>query len=134
MALVFFGTIIWKQILKTTKKNTMKTRTFLVTGLMVFALVLTSAFAKAETATFSKALSKTVKYPTLASENHIEGTLWLSIDVDENGIMKIDQSNHSCCVKLHDEVIKQLDGKKLKNFKKDMAGNHKLKLVFRIEK
>jgi hypothetical protein len=112
----------------------MKTKTLLVSGLMLFTFLLSTAFAKAEPVSISKALAKTVKYPTKASENHVEGTIWLSIDVDENGIMKIDQSNHSCCDKLHDEVVKQLDGKILKNFKEGMAGNHKLKLVFRIEK
>jgi hypothetical protein len=48
--------------------------------------------------------------------------------------MTIAESNHTCCDKLHNEVIDQLDGKKVKNFKEEMVGNHNLKMVFEIEK
>jgi len=114
------------------KTNTMKTKALFITGLLLAAFLAGPIAANA--ADFSKALSKTIKYPVKASENQVEGTIWLSIDVDENGIMKVDESNHSCCDKLHDEVIDQLEGKKVKNFKESMVGNHKLKMVFQIEK
>lgn len=115
----------------------MKTRVVFITGLLLAAFLISPVFTKAETnpevPNFSKALSKTIKYPVKASENHIEGTIWVSISVDETGLMSVDQSNHTCCNKLHDEVIKQLDGKKLKSFKESMIGKHQLKMVFQIE-
>jgi len=113
----------------------MKTKTLFITGLILAAFLVSPAISNAENSVnFSKALSKTIKYPVKASENQIEGTIWVSIDVDANGIMSVKQSNHSCCDKLHDEVIKQLDGKKIKKFNEAMVGNHQLKMVFEIEK
>jgi hypothetical protein len=120
----------------------MRTKALFITGLLLAVFIVspniskaaTEDFSESYTADFSKALSKTIKYPVKASENNAEGVVWVSLDVDENGIMKVDQSNHSCCDKLHDDVIKQLDGKKIKNFKESMIGNHKLKMVFQIEK
>ncbi len=120
----------------------MKTKALFITGLLLAVFLVSPNISKAatedllntESADFSKALSKTIKYPVKASENKAEGIIWVSIDVDENGIMKVDQSNHSCCGKLHDDVIKQLDGKKIKHFKESMIGNHKIKMVFLIER
>lgn len=112
----------------------MKTKALFIIGLLLAAFIVSPATVNARAADFSKALSKTIKYPVKASENQIEGTIWLSIDVDKDGIMKVDESNHSCCDKLHDDVVEQVDGKKIKNFKENMVGNHKLKMVFQIEK
>lgn len=146
MWFTFFGTVIKAVSAENKKKNTMKTKVLFITGLLLAAFLINPAITNAKTANaskeldsniavdFSKALSKTIKYPVKASENQIEGTIWVSIDVDENGLMSVEQSNHSCCDKLHDEVVKQLDGKKIKNFDDKMVGNHQLKMVFQIEK
>jgi len=113
----------------------MKTKILFITGLLLAAFLVSPAISSAEeTANFSKVLSKTIKYPVNASENQLEGTIWVSIDVDENGIMTVETGNHSCCDKLYDEVIKQLDGKKIKKFNENMVGNHQVKMVFEIEK
>lgn len=131
---------------ETKKENTMKTKTLFITGLLIAAFLVSPAIsnansndASAETSTtlsadFTKSLSRTIKYPVKASENQIEGTIWVSIDVNDQGIMSVEQSNHSCCEKLHNEVVDQLDGKKIKNFKESMVGTHNLKLTFEIEK
>jgi len=110
----------------------MKTKILFITALLI-GILATPIISKAMTPKFSKAISNTIKYPAKASENKIEGTIWVSVDVDQEGIMKVVLSNHNCCDKLHKEVIKQLDGKKIKKFKSDMVGNHNLKLIFKIE-
>lgn len=112
----------------------MKTKILFITGMLIASFIMSPIISKAEPSQFSKLLSKSIKYPSKASENQVEGTLWFSIDVDENGVMTVNESNHSCCEYLHKEVVKQLDGQKMKGFNESMIGNHKVKMVFQIEK
>lgn len=110
----------------------MKTRSFLLSGLVILGLIIFPALVNAETSTFQKAFKKSVKYPAFASEKGAEGTVWVEIDVLPDGSMKVLESNHSCCPEMRDKVIKQLDGKKLKDYTPDMKGKHHIKIVFEI--
>lgn len=112
----------------------MKTKTIIITALILIGFLFQTALAEAATVDFKKALCKTVKYPTNASENGMEGIIWVSIDVGEDGTMSINESNHNCCDQLHKNVVEQLDGKKLKKFDSTMVGKHNIKLVFEIHK
>lgn len=111
----------------------MKTKSLLIAGLLVIGFLFQPIFSQANSADFKKAISKTVKYPAQASEKGLEGTIWVSIDVDEEGTMTVNQSNHACCDKLHKNVIEQLEGKKVKKFNESMVGTHNIKLVFDIQ-
>ncbi|NPD47199.1 MULTISPECIES: hypothetical protein [unclassified Lentimicrobium] len=111
----------------------MKTKTIIIIALFLVGFLFQPVLAEAETIDFKKALSKTVKYPAKASENGMEGTIWVSLDVDANGIMSVNESNHNCCDKLHENVVEQLDGKKIKKFDESMVGRHNIKLVFDIQ-
>ncbi len=111
----------------------MKTKTIIITALFLIGFLFQPVLAEAATVDFKKAISKTIKYPAKASENGMEGTIWVSLDVDANGIMSINETNHSCCDKLHDKVVEQLDGKTIKKFNESMIGKHNIKLVFNIE-
>jgi len=55
------------------------------------------------------------------------------LEVLEDGTVKVKDTNHACCEKLHKTVIKQLDGKKMKKFDSSMVGEHHVKIVFNIE-
>lgn len=121
-------------IKQTKKENIMKTKSLLFAGLLIVGFLFQPFLSQANNADFKKALSKTVKYPAQASEKGLEGTIWVSIEVDQEGTMTVNQSNHACCDKLHDKVIDQLDGKKIKKFNENMVGTHNIKLVFDLEK
>lgn len=111
----------------------MKTKTIMIIALFLVGFLFQPVLAEAATVDFKKAISQTVKYPANASENGMEGTIWVSIDVDANGFISINESNHNCCDKLHDKVVEQLDGKKIKKFDESMVGKHNIKLVFDIQ-
>jgi len=111
----------------------MKTRIILITTALLLGFLFSSNKTSARTNSFNTAIGKTIKYPAFASENKIEGTVWVSLMVAEDGTMSVLESNHTCCAKLSDKVIAQLDGKKLKNFDDSMVGLHHVKLVFRLQ-
>lgn len=111
----------------------MKTKILIITGLIIAGFILQPFTTKAEAIDFKKALVKTVKYPAFATENNLEGTIWVSLDVNQEGVMKVKATNRSCCEKFLKEVVKQLDGKKVKKFDSSMVGEHHIKMVFQIE-
>lgn len=115
------------------KHETMKTRIILITTALLLGFLFSTNKVSAKTNTFSSAISKTIKYPAFASENKVEGTVWVSLMVADDGTMSVVESNHTCCAKLSDKVIAQLDGKKLKNFDDSMVGLHHVKLVFKLQ-
>ena len=111
----------------------MKTRTIIIIALFLIGFLFQPVLAEAAVVDFKEALSQTVKYPAKASENGMEGIIWVSLDIDANGIMSVKESNHNCCDKLHEKVVKQLNGKKIKKFNETMVGKHNVKLVFDIQ-
>ena len=111
----------------------MKTKTIIITAVFLLGFLFQPVLAEAAIVDFKKAISQTVKYPAKASENGMEGTIWVSIDIDAEGIMSVKQSNHNCCDKLHENVVEQLEGKKIKKFNDAMIGMHNIKLVFDIQ-
>ena len=111
----------------------MKTKILIITGLIIAGFILQPFTTKAEAIDFKKALVKTVKYPSFATENNLEGTIWVSLDVNQEGVMKVKATNRNCCEKFLKEVVNQLDGKKIKKFDSSMVGEHHIKMVFQIE-
>ena len=115
----------------------MKTKVLLITSIFLLGLFLTpqQSFAKEKTekTEFEKAISSSIKYPAFASENKLEGTIWIDMTISEEGIMTVKASNHSCCKEFVDNVIEQIDGKKIKKFNPDMVGVHNVKFSFSIK-
>jgi len=111
----------------------MKTKILIITALIIAGFVLQPFSSKAIAIDFKEALSKTIKYPAFASENSLEGTIWLCLEIDEDGQMTVKECNRSCCQKFLDEVVKQLDGKKIKEFEPSMVGEHNIKMVFQLD-
>ena len=115
----------------------MKTKVLLITSIFLLGLFLTPqlSFAKKKTEQneFKNAISHTIKYPAFASEEKIGGTIWIQMTVSEDGIMKIEASNYSCCKEFIENVKNQIDGKKIKKFKPNMVGVHHVKLSFSIK-
>lgn len=112
----------------------MKTKILLTTAIFLLGLVLVPNLSKAETIPFKKAIAKTVKYPAFASEQGIEGIVYIAMNITDEGIIEVKETNYSCCKKFVDKVIKQIDGKKMKSFSPEMAGLHNVKFDFSIEK
>lgn len=111
----------------------MKTKILIITGLIIAGFLLQPFTAEAEVVDFKKAIAKTIKYPSFASENSLEGTIWVSLEVSEEGVMNVTASNRTCCQEFLNEVVKQLDGKKIKKFDSNMVGEHHIKMVFQLE-
>ncbi len=110
----------------------MKTRVILLAGLFLFGLIIFPSAVDAKTVTFKEAIQKTIKYPAQASEQGFEGTVWVHLNILEDGTIKVIETNHDCCKKLYQNVVAQLNGQKIKKFDSSMAGEHNLKLVFQI--
>ena len=115
----------------------MKTKILIITSIFLLGLFLipqiSMASPSADENQFKEAISSSVKYPAFASENKIEGTIWIDMTISEEGIMTVKASNHSCCKEFVEHVKKQIDGKKIKKFKPKMVGQHQVKFSFSIE-
>ncbi|NOR88017.1 MAG: hypothetical protein GQ527_10440, partial [Bacteroidales bacterium] len=92
----------------------MKTKILITAAIMIFGLVLQPSISNAateiESTSFKSAMSKTIKYPAFASENGLEGTIWVNLNVLEDGTIQVNATNYSCCKEFRDQVYTQLDG------------------------
>lgn len=111
----------------------MKTKILFITGLIIAGFILQPFTTQAESTDFKQAISKTIKYPAFATENSLEGTIWINLQVNEEGIISVKESNRTCCEKFLEQVVEQLDGKKLKKFDSTMIGEHHVKMVFQLD-
>ncbi|MCK5776282.1 MAG: hypothetical protein KAH25_08900 [Bacteroidales bacterium] len=115
----------------------MKTKNLIITSIFLLGLFLlpqiSMAAPSAEENQFKEAISSSVKYPAFASENKLEGIIWIDMTISEEGIMTVKASNHSCCKEFAEHVSQQIDGKKIKKFKPEMVGQHHVKFSFSIE-
>lgn len=111
----------------------MKTKILFITGLIIAGFILMPFTTEAKAVDFKQAIAKTIKYPAFGAENNLEGTIWFCLEVDEEGIISVKQCNRTCCEKFLEEVLEQLDGKKLKKFDSKMVGEHNVKVVFQLE-
>ena len=115
----------------------MKTKILLITSIFLLGFFLIPQISMAEPnaneAQFKQAISSSVKYPAFASENKLEGIIWIDMTISEEGIMTVKASNHSCCKEFVEHVTEQIDGKKIKKFKPEMVGQHQVKFSFSIE-
>ena len=109
----------------------MKTKINFSSIMLILAIVVMPIFSQATTTSFKTSILKTIKHP---SSNNQEGIVWLNISVDTNGKCRVNYSNHDCCQELSNSLIKQIDGKTLKDFNSSMIGEHNIKFIFRIGK
>ena len=67
---------------------------------------------EAQATKLRKEVYQKVKYPAVASENEVEGDVWVSFKVDEKGKIKVHDAS-SLEKSLRDDVVKQLNKMKV---------------------
>ncbi len=112
----------------------MKTNILITTAIFLLGFLFIPNLSTANTSTFKSAISKSIKYPAFASEKGLEATVWMEMTVLEDGTIDVKATNHVCCQEFLDQVVEQLDGKKIKKFDPTMVGEHHVKFVFSIKK
>ncbi|PLX14878.1 MAG: hypothetical protein C0598_00380 [Marinilabiliales bacterium] len=102
---------------------------FLASTAFAFEPVPANSQAKKEVKSLIK---KHIIYPAFAVENKIECTVYMSLVINENGMLEVDCANCSC-PEVKDFTIKtieKIDSKALKNFK---GQTMKLKVTYDLK-